>query len=217
MVALRLLGAGRLRSGNVVAGVASCRSRPVQSVSCVKQRAPNRQPPVSPFSKGESNRMAGGLCRTFRLLSLFFILVMPSVFLADTANAAWGTATVDNTGDTGQYTSIAVGTSGAAYISYQDVTNTALMYATNVSGAWGTTTVDNTSSANTGSWTSIAVGTSGAAYISYQDRSEKPLVEETSGTRGWGCVWGVVVLPAVVAPYAPLTFVAYMRAVFVTS
>ena len=82
MIALRLLGIG-----NVAAGAASCRSRLVQSVGCVKpalspiegQSAPNRQPPLSPFSKGELNRMAGGLCRTFRLLSLFFILVMPSV------------------------------------------------------------------------------------------------------------------------------------------
>ena len=103
--------------GNVAAGGASCRSRLVQSCR---------------------------LYRTFRFLSLFFFLIMPSVFLADTADAAWGTATVDSTGDTGQYTSIAVGTSGAVYISYYDVTNTALMYATNVSGAWGTTTVDNT-------------------------------------------------------------------------
>ena len=109
MVALRWLSIG-----NVAAGVASCRSRLVQSVVRVKpalspiegQGAPNRQPPLSPFikgdlreslfrstelttkSKGELNRMAGRLrrersverlCRTFRLLSLFFILVMPSV------------------------------------------------------------------------------------------------------------------------------------------
>ena len=142
MVALRLLGIG-----NVAAGVASCRSRLVQSVVRVKpalspiegQSAPNRQPPLSPFSKGELNRMAGRLrrersverlCRTFRLLSLFFILIVPSVFLADTADAAWGTATVDSAGDTGRYTSIAVGTSGAAYISYYDATNGNLMYAT---------------------------------------------------------------------------------------
>src|SRR3989304_6179965 len=141
MVALGLLGIG-----TVAAGVASCRARLVQSVVRVKpalspiegQGAPNRQPPLSPFSKGELNRMAGKLCSAFRLLGLFFFLIMPSVFLADTADAPWGTSTVDNTGSTGQYTSIAVGTSGAAYISYYDATNTALMYATNVSGTWGT-------------------------------------------------------------------------------
>ncbi len=71
---------------------------------------------------------AGRLCRTFRLLDLFFFLIMPSVFLADTADAAWGTSTVDNTGNTGQYTSIAVGTSGAAYISYLDAIHNDIIY-----------------------------------------------------------------------------------------
>ena len=80
------------RSDNVAAGVTSCRSRLVQSAGWVKlvlslsngQSAPNGQPPVSPFvkgdlggcspfikgelmvspfSKGELNRMAGGLRR----------------------------------------------------------------------------------------------------------------------------------------------------------
>ncbi|HHT9147342.1 MAG TPA: hypothetical protein ACFYD4_16940, partial [Candidatus Wunengus sp. YC61] len=163
MIALRLLGIG-----NVAAGVASCRSRLVQSVGWVKRSAPNR--------------MACRLCHAFRLLSLFFILIMPSLFLADTSDAAWGTTTVDNTSslNTGEYTSIAVGTSGAVYISYQDGNNTALMYATNVTGSWGTTTVDNTSSANTGQYTSIAVGTSGAVYISYQDGNNTALMYATN-------------------------------------
>ena len=60
--------------GNVAAGGASCRSRLVQSCR---------------------------LYRTCRFLSLFFFLIMPSVFLADTADAAWGTATVDSAGDRG--------------------------------------------------------------------------------------------------------------------
>ena len=63
--------------GNVAGWVASCRSRLLQS---------------------------GKLCSAFRLLGLFFFLIMPSVFLADKADAAWGTTTVDNTSsaDTGQ-------------------------------------------------------------------------------------------------------------------
>ena len=81
---------------------------------------------------------------------------------------------------------MAVGTSGAVYISYYDVTNTALMYATNVSGAWGTTTVDNTSSAGTGQYTSIAVGTSGAAYISYYNGSGTALMYATNVSGSWG-------------------------------
>ena len=71
------------------------------------------------------------------LLIMVFILIMPSIFLADTSEAAWGTTTVESAGNKGQYTSIAVGTSGAVYISYYDFTNRVLMYATNVSGSWG--------------------------------------------------------------------------------
>src|SRR3990172_3793032 len=98
-----------------------------------------------------------------KYLVIVLILFVKLAVVANSAFGAWGTATVDSTGDTGKYTSIAVGTSGAAYISYYDNDNLALKYATNVSGAWGTTTVDNTG--DTGAYTSIAVGTSGAAYI----------------------------------------------------
>ena len=175
MIALRLLGIG-----NVAAGVASCRSRLVQSVGWVK--------PVLSLSNGRSapNRMACRLYGTFRLLSLFFILIMPSIFLADTSDAAWGTTTVDNTSslNTGEWTSIAVGTSGAAHISYSDVTNGYLMYATNVTGSWGTTTVDNT--AFTGGYTSIAVGTSGAVYISYYNSTNSALMYATNVSGSWG-------------------------------
>ena len=122
-----------------------------------------------------TNRMAGRLCRTCRYLSLFFFLIMPSLFLADTADAAWGTATVDSTDDKGLYSSIAVGTSGAVYISYYNRTNFDLMYATNVSGSWGTTTVDSTG--NTGQHTSIALG---SEYISYYDVTNGNLMYATT-------------------------------------
>ena len=75
---------------------------------------------------------------------------------ATNVSGSFGTTTVDNTASTGQYTSIAVGTSGAAYISYYNATADDLMYATNVSGSWVTTTVDGTGT--TGLYTAIAVG-----------------------------------------------------------
>ena len=148
---------------NVAARVAFCRSRLVQSCRLRRERSVER------------------LYHIFRLLSLFFFLIMLSIFLADTADAAFGTTTVDGAGsaDMGQYSSIAVGTSGAAYISYyNDGTADDLMYATNVSGSFGTTTVDSTGI--TGLWTSIAVGTSGAAYISYYDSSNSALKYATN-------------------------------------
>ncbi|MDO8141334.1 MAG: hypothetical protein Q6358_07510, partial [Candidatus Brocadiales bacterium] len=160
MVAFRLLG-----SDNVSAGAASCRSRLVQSCRLCCERSVER------------------LLRTFRLFCLVFFLIMPSVFLADTADAAWGTATVDSADDTGQYTSIAVGTSGAAYISYYKATGGDLRYATNVSGSWGKTTVDATDSK--GQYSSIAVGTSGAVYISYKDVDNSFLMYATNVSGSW--------------------------------
>ena len=116
-----------------------------------------------------------------------------------TSAAHGGTTTVDNTSsaDTGQWTSIAVGTSGAAYISYYDVTRTALMYATNVSGAWGTTTVDNTSSADTGQYTSIEVGSSGAVYIGYYNVGSSSLMYATNVSGAWGRPRWIILLPLI--------------------
>src|SRR3989304_3007855 len=143
---------------NVAARVAFCRSRLVQSCRLRRERSVER------------------LYHIFRLFGSFFILIIPSLFLADTSDAAFGTTTVDGAGsaDMGQYSSIAVGTSGAAYISYYDSSNTNLKYATNVSGSFVTTTVDGTGTA-VGEYTSIEVGTSGAAYISYYNTTTDDL------------------------------------------
>ena len=120
---------------------------------------------------------------------------MPSVFLADTSEAAWGTSTVDSTTSniTGPYSSIAVGTSGAAYISYMDFSNYNLMYATNLDGSWGMTTLDNVGTFDgTDTYyydrsTSIAVGSSGAAYISYYHYGSSSLRYATKVSGGaWG-------------------------------
>src|SRR3990167_5570902 len=95
-----------------------------------------------------------------KYLVIVLVLFVKLAVVANSAFGAWGTATVDSTGITqlNTYTSIEVGTSGAAYISYYDNMNRDLKYATNVSGAWVTTTVDSTG--DTGLYNSIAVGTS---------------------------------------------------------
>ncbi len=130
------------------------------------------------------------LHRTCRLLSLFFILIVPSVFLADTADAAWGTTTVDSAGDTGQYTSIAVGTSGAVYISYYDVTNGDLMYAVNpthtaVTGAASGVSISGATlggTANATGLTTTAYFQYGVTSGSYTGTSSTQSVSGTSDT-----------------------------------
>ena len=80
-------------------------------------------------------------------------------------------ATVDNTGNVGQYTSITIGPDGLGLISYQDVGNgdlkvlhcgNALCNSGNVSA-----TID--SAGTVGSYSSIAIGADGLGMISYYD------------------------------------------------
>ena len=49
---------------------------------------------------------------------------------------------MDSSGDVGRYTSIAIDTADKVHISYSDVSNEDLMYATNATGSWVTETVD---------------------------------------------------------------------------
>ena len=78
--------------------------------------------------------------------------------------------TVDATGFTGYYTSIAIGTNGMPIISYSDGTNGDLRVAacTTITCSTATlTTVDDTG--DTGWYSSIAIGTNGMPIISYYD------------------------------------------------
>ena len=73
---------------------------------------------------------------------------------------------LDSVGDVGEYSSIAIDSYGFKHISYRDVSNSYLAYATDQSGSWVVTTVD--SAGNAGKYTSIAIDSNDAVHISYQ-------------------------------------------------
>ncbi|MBI3811422.1 MAG: hypothetical protein HY283_04360 [Nitrospirae bacterium] len=88
--------------------------------------------------------------------------------------ANWTKIAVDTTGNVGQYTGIAVSSTGVVHISYYDQTNVALKYATCTSGCtvvanWSMVTADKAagSTQTLGDYTSIAVDGDGTPHISY--------------------------------------------------
>lgn len=93
----------------------------------------------------------------------------------------WETETIDSEGIVGSYASIAVSRGGTVFISYYDMTNTNLKYASNISGEWRTYTVDE-STGDVGQYSSIALDNTGNAQvsISYYDVTNKDLKYATN-------------------------------------
>jgi hypothetical protein len=82
----------------------------------------------------------------------------------------WITETIDDTGDVGKFSSIAVDSSGIFHISYDDASGY-LKYATNAEGTWAAQTVDSTG--DIGQYSDIAVDSaSGYVHISYDVNNE---------------------------------------------
>ena len=110
-------------------------------------------------------------------------------------DTAWNCTTVDNTGtDTGQYTSISFDTSGNAWVSYYDLSNTSLKVANRVgsggnctSTTWNCTTIDNDTD-DTGSYNSVVFDFAGTPWVSYYDNSASAImVAKYVGSGGSGC------------------------------
>jgi hypothetical protein len=102
---------------------------------------------------------------------------------------------MDATGDVGRHTSIAVDASSVAHMSYYDVTNTNLKYATRSSSTSSSSTVDN--GASVGQFTSIALSTTPLlAFISYYDDGNQYL--KLAHQESAGGPWTLQYLPATV-------------------
>ena len=105
--------------------------------------------------------------------------------------STWTKQLVDDTGDIGWYTSVAVDSGGKVHISYYDADNMKLKYATtNASGGWDTETVD--SGGDIGWDTSLAVDGSGRVHISYYDATTDPPKKDLRYATGNAGAWETV-------------------------
>ena len=95
----------------------------------------------------------------------------------------WIIDTVD-TGGVGWYSSLKVDSNDNVHISYYDIINQALKYATNSSGTWVTTTVDS-SSYDVGWSTSLVLDSNDKAHITYYDAANQSLKYATNTTDFW--------------------------------
>ena len=101
-------------------------------------------------------------------------------------SGSWVTTVLASNNDSdlkiGQYSSIAVDSSGKAHISYYDDSTGSLKYATNASGLWVKKTIDGGSYyTEAGRYTSIAVDKSDKVHISYRSSALK-YATNTSGS-----------------------------------
>jgi hypothetical protein len=104
----------------------------------------------------------------------------------------WAVETVDDLGNVGQFTSLALDSAGRPHISYQDMSNLDLKYAYYDGSAWTSSTVD--SDDMVGWFTSLALDSSGWPHISYLDVSNYDLkyayyVGATVGNCGPAKTW----------------------------
>lgn len=91
----------------------------------------------------------------------------PFLNIATNASGSWSTQTVGDSGNTGEFSSIALDSSNKIYVSYNNYTSSGFKFATNASGTWVRETVESA----VGQYSSLELDTSNPAdiktYISY--------------------------------------------------
>ena len=99
----------------------------------------------------------------------------------------WQTTELDNSGDVGEYSSLAILANGDYNISYYDATNTALKYQgwIDFSWQWQPVTIFNTG--DVGQFNSLDFSPNGKPFISYYNNTSKDLVvaEQDLNTQNW--------------------------------
>ena len=101
-------------------------------------------------------RKGKGACFPLHTICFLMAGILALLFAPALAMGQWNIRTVDNTGDVGEYTSIAISQDNHVHISYRDAGPPGnLKYVTNGTGTWVTQTFG--TSAVDGTHTSIAV------------------------------------------------------------